>query len=149
MTDDPYDLQRFVNGQEPVYDAVLRELAAGRKRTHWIWFIFPQLRALGSSSTAKYYGIGTLAEAKAYLQHPILGPRLVECVDRVLAVRGRSLYEILGTPDDMKFRSSMTLFARATPNSESVFERALERYCEGAFDVRTLALLDSERPDRA
>src|SRR4051812_39696688 len=104
---DPHDLQRFAAAQEPVFSTALAELRAGRKRTHWMWFIFPQLRGLGRSPTAIYYGIGSLDEARAYLAHPVLGPRLDLCTDAVLGVEGRTLHEIFGSPDNMKFHSSM------------------------------------------
>jgi uncharacterized protein (DUF1810 family) len=132
------DLERFVAAQAPLIDDVMAELQAGRKRTHWMWFVFPQLRALGRSSTAHFYGIASLAEARAYLAHPVLGPRLLDCTRAVLAVQGRTLHEIFGTPDDMKFRSCMTLFSQVTPEP---FTAALARYCGGEADERTLALL--------
>lgn len=144
--DDPFDLQRFLTAQDPVIDTVLRELEAGRKRSHWMWFVFPQLRGLGASAMATHYGIGSLAEARAYLAHPVLGPRLVRCTDTVLAVAGRSPHDIFGSPDDMKFRSSMTLFARASDDPETVFGRALDRFCDGRPDAKTLALLDRGPP---
>ena len=138
---DPFDLQRFVTAQAPVFASALEELKKGRKRTHWMWFLFPQLRGLGSSSMATFYGIGSLEEARAYLAHPLLGPRLVLCTETVLAVKGKSLREIFGSPDDMKFGSSMTLFARASDDDGVVFRRALDLYCRGRPDDRTLALL--------
>jgi uncharacterized protein (DUF1810 family) len=138
---DPFDLQRFVTAQAPVFASALEELKEGRKRTHWMWFVFPQLRELGSSSMATFYGIGSLEEARAYLAHPLLGPRLVLCTETVLAVKGKSLREIFGSPDDMKFGSSMTLFARASDDDGVVFRRALDLYCRGRPDDRTLALL--------
>jgi len=138
---DPFDLQRFVTAQAPVFTDALEELKKGRKRTHWMWFVFPQLRGLGSSSMAKFYGIGSLDEARAYLAHSLLGPRLVLCTETVLAIKGKTLREIFGSPDDMKFSSSMTLFARALDDDSVVFERALDRYCQGRLDDRTLALL--------
>ena len=138
---DPFDLQRFVTAQAPVFALALEELKKGRKRTHWMWFVFPQLRGLGSSSMATFYGIGSLEEARAYLAHPLLGPRLVLCTETVLAVKGKSLREIFGSPDDMKFGSSMTLFARASDDDGVVFRRALDLYCRGRPDDRTLALL--------
>jgi uncharacterized protein (DUF1810 family) len=140
---DPFDLERFVSAQAPVFDAARGELKAGRKRSHWIWFVFPQLRGLGSSSMATFYGIGSLAEARAYLAHPVLGPRLALCTETVLAVQGKSLGAILGSIDEVKFRSSMTLFARASDEGGSVFRRALDRYC-GGMDQRTLELLEAE-----
>ena len=138
---DPFHLERFVAAQAPVFTAVLAELTAGRKRSHWMWFVFPQLRSLGRSPTAKFYGIGSFAEARAYLAHPVLGPRLTLCVEALLATEGRSLHAILGSPDDLKFRSSTTLFSRADGGNDSVFRRALDRFCEGQADERTLALL--------
>ena len=141
MAQDPYDLERFVAAQAPVFDQALAELRAGAKRSHWMWFVFPQLRGLGSSPMASFYGLSSLDEARAYLAHPVLGPRLAQCVETVLGIEGRSVGEIFGTPDDMKFRSSMTLFARAAGRADSVFARALARYCDGAEDARTLALI--------
>jgi uncharacterized protein (DUF1810 family) len=140
---DPFDLGRFLTAQAPVFASAVDELNAGRKRSHWMWFIFPQLRGLGSSSMAQFYGIGSLAEARAYLAHPVLGPRLVLCTETMLAVRDKSLREIFGSPDDMKFRSSMTLFASTSEDNGTVFERALEAYCVGRADERTLALLEA------
>jgi uncharacterized protein (DUF1810 family) len=139
MAGDPFDLERFVTAQAPVYVAVLAELAAGHKRSHWMWFVFPQLRGLGMSSTAEFYGIASLAEAEAYLAHPLLGPRLVACTRAVLRHRDRSLREIFGSPDDLKFRSSMTLFAHA--GGDPLFRQALDAFCDGREDERTLALL--------
>lgn len=138
--DDPFDLARFVQAQDPVMPQVRRELAEGHKRTHWMWFIFPQHRGLGQSATAKRYGIGSLAEAQAYLRHPVLGSRLTACTALVNAVQDRSLHAIFGSPDDLKFHSSMTLFAAADPE-EAVFRTALQRHCGGQPDARTLALL--------
>ncbi|WP_328702556.1 DUF1810 domain-containing protein [Belnapia mucosa] len=140
---DPFDLERFVQAQEPVMAEVRRELGAGRKRTHWMWFIFPQLRALGRSPTAQHYGIASLAEAQAYMAHPVLGPRLVDCADLVRAVRGRSAHEIFGSPDDLKLRSSMTLFAAARPEA-TVFTDILRLYFEGNPDPLTAELLPKE-----
>lgn len=139
--DDPFDLQRFVTAQARSFEAALGELKAGEKRSHWMWYVFPQLRGLGHSPTAQFYGLASLDEARAYLSHPVLGERLKRCVEAVLAVQGRSLRAIFGSPDDMKFRSSMTLFARAAPDRETLFRQALDRYCEGRADERTLALL--------
>ena len=135
-----FDLERFVKAQDPVIETVVRELRAGRKQTHWMWFVFPQLRGLGRSPMAQHYGIDTLAEARAYLGHAILGPRLRECVEAVLGVSGRTLHEIFGSPDDIKFRSSMTLFALVA-SDEGLFQVALDRYCGGARDPATLDLL--------
>ena len=137
---DPFDLDRFVQAQEPVFDTALAELKAGRKQSHWMWFVFPQLRGLGFSSMAQRYGIGSLDEARAYLAHPVLGPRLRLCTRTVLEVEGRSLNAILGSPDDMKFRSSMTLFTLAAGDEDSVFREALDHYCDGRMDDRTLTL---------
>ena len=134
-----YDLQRFLQAQAAVIDAVRGELAAGRKRTHWMWFIFPQLIGLGRSPTAQHYGIVNLGEATAYLAHPVLGPRLVECTEAALAARPRTAHEIFGSPDDLKFRSCLTLFA-AVPGAPDVFARALEAFYDGP-DPTTLALL--------
>jgi uncharacterized protein (DUF1810 family) len=134
---DPYNLQRFVEAQEHVYEEVLSELRNGRKSGHWMWFIFPQIEGLGHSYTAREYAISSPAEAAAYLNHPVLGPRLRECTRLVNLVEGRSVKEIFGHPDDMKFRSSMTLFAHAAPD-DGVFKDALKKYFAGAFDPLTL-----------
>ena len=139
MTDDPFDLRRFVDAQRPVIDAVRRELADGRKRTHWMWFIFPQFAGLGTSPTSRRYAIGSIDEARAYLAHPVLGPRLVECVELVHGVDGRSALEIFGSPDDMKLRSCLTLFDLAS--DDAVFASALERYFDGVRDHATLNLV--------
>jgi uncharacterized protein (DUF1810 family) len=138
---DPFRLERFVDAQAQTFDTALAELAAGRKRSHWMWFIFPQLRGLGQSETARFYGLVSLAEARAYLAHPVLGERLERCTRAVLAARGDSLHAIFGSPDDLKFRSSMTLFAAAAGDGQSVFHAALDRWCGGRPDERTLALL--------
>ncbi len=137
---DPFDLQRFVDAQTRVYAQVVDELQAGRKRSHWIWFIFPQIAGLGSSPTAARYAISSLDEARAYLGHELLGPRLRECTRLVNAVQGRSIGEIFGSPDDMKVRSSMTLFARATDDSGD-FVDVLNRYYHGEEDPLTLQRL--------
>ncbi len=128
--DDPYNLNRFLTAQESVYDRALAELKSGRKRTHWMWFIFPQIDGLGHSETARFYAIKNLEEARAYLRHPILGARLAECAEAVLAVEGRTAAEIFGYPDDLKLRSSMTLFASVSEPG-SVFERVLAKYYHG------------------
>jgi uncharacterized protein (DUF1810 family) len=138
--DDPHDLQRFVAAQDPVYAQVCAELAAGAKTSHWMWFVFPQLRGLGRSATARHYGIGSRAEARAYWEHPVLGPRLRACTGLVLAVPGKTALQIFRSPDDLKFGSSMTLFAEVAPH-EPLFARALDRYFSGRADPRTLALL--------
>jgi uncharacterized protein (DUF1810 family) len=142
--DDPFDLNRFVEAQSSEYEDALDELHAGRKRGHWIWFIFPQLKGLGRSSASEFYGIGSLEEAAAYLRHPILGPRLKECTALVNRVEGRSVDDIFGFPDNLKFRSSMTLFARAAPDGQ-LFNSALEKYFGGEPDSRTLELLRQAR----
>ena len=142
--DDPFDLERFRTAQQSVFATALAELEAGRKQTHWMWFIFPQLRGLGHSSTAQHYGIASLAEARAYLADPVLEERLREATETVLAVDSQSARELFGSPDDLKFRSSMTLFSLAAPaNARSPFHDALERYFEGVPDRSTLALLES------
>jgi len=139
VNDERFDLQRFVDAQAPVYAQVRAELAAGRKASHWMWFVFPQLKGLGRSAMAQHYGLASAAEARAYWAHPLLGPRLAECTELVLAVDGRSAHDIFGSPDDLKFRSCMTLFAQAT--GEPLFERALRKYCGGEGDEATLRLL--------
>jgi uncharacterized protein (DUF1810 family) len=138
---DPFDLTRFVEAQATTYEAALAELRAGRKRSHWMWFVFPQVAGLGASPMAQRYAISGIEEARAYLQHPILGPRLRACTEAVNAVEGRSAHEIFGSPDDLKFRSSLTLFAQAAPD-EPWFRKALETYFDGAPDPRTLQALD-------
>lgn len=138
--DDPYDLQRFVAAQAPVYEQVCAELRAGRKQTHWMWFVFPQIEGLGRSATARKYAISSREEATAYLRHPVLGARLRECTRLVNQVEGRSIHEIFGSPDDMKFRSSMTLFAAVAPDSAE-FKQALRKYFGGEEDAATLARL--------
>jgi uncharacterized protein (DUF1810 family) len=137
-----YDLDRFVAAQEPVIQTVLREIRAGRKETHWMWFVFPQLRGLGRSTMAYHYGIEDLGEARAFLQHAVLGPRLKDCVEEVLAVPGRTLHDIFGSPDDIKFCSSMTLFALAEQD-QRLFQCALEQYCNGQKDLATLRILEA------
>jgi uncharacterized protein (DUF1810 family) len=135
-----FDLQRFVDAQNDQYVEVLRELRAGHKTSHWMWYIFPQIRGLGSSFTAQKYAIASREEARAYLEHPLLGARLLECTQLVLAVQGRSAHAIFGSPDDLKFRSCMTLFARAADDSQ-LFEQALQKYFGGAPDPLTLGRL--------
>jgi uncharacterized protein (DUF1810 family) len=132
-------LQRFVDAQTDVIDTVRAELRAGRKRSHWMWFVFPQLKGLGMSSTAQHYGIASLDEARAYLAHPVLGARLRECCELMLAVPQGSARDILGSPDDLKFRSCLTLFSLAAPQ-EDLFRRGLERFYGGQPDPRTIAL---------
>ncbi len=136
---DPFDLERFVRAQAAIYPAAIAELSAGHKRTHWMWFVFPQLRGLGRSPLATFYGIVSVAEARAYLDHPVLGARLAECTACVLTHPNRSLNDIFGSPDDVKFGSSMTLFAAVAEGC--VFQLALERFCGGRPDERTLALI--------
>ena len=138
--DDPYDLARFVTAQEPVLDRVRAELRRGRKASHWMWFVFPQVAGLGSSSTARHYAISGLDEARAYLAHPVLGPRLRECAELAAAVESGSAADVFGYPDDLKLRSSMTLFARAAPD-EPVFAAVLDRYFDGEPDPATLERL--------
>lgn len=133
-------LEHFVAAQEPIYATALAELSAGEKRTHWMWFIFPQLKALGCSERAIRYGLADLAEAKAYLAHTVLGPRLRECTHAVLRVEGRSAHDILGSPDDLKFRSSMTLFLNAAADPKP-FRDALDKYYGGEPDPLTVDLL--------
>jgi len=137
---EPFDLDRFVDAQARIYEAALAELAAGAKRSHWMWFVFPQLAGLGSSSTAQRYAIASLDEAKAYLAHPVLGPRLRECLAAVMAVEGRTAHQVFGSPDDLKFRSSLTLFLEAAPG-EALFRAALGKYFDGDPDARTLEIL--------
>ncbi|OYX72873.1 MAG: calpastatin [Rhizobiales bacterium 32-66-11] len=154
MAQDRFSLARFVEAQDGVIDQALAELRAGRKRSHWMWFVFPQMRGLGHSPTAEFYGISSLAEARAYLAHPLLGPRLIACTQAVEAHRGRSLSSIFGTPDDLKFHSCMTLFAKAagtgdaeagdTGAGDSVFHAALQRHFGGQPDPATLALLGTD-----
>jgi len=134
---DRFHLARFIQAQQPVYNRVLTELQAGKKMSHWMWFIFPQILGLGRSPTAIEYAISSREEAKAYLQHPVLGPRLKECAGLVCRVEGRSAHEIFDSPDDMKFRSSMTLFSAVSEN-EDIFKRALRRYFNGVPDPLTL-----------
>lgn len=140
MNDDPFDLTRFVRAQDDVFAAALAELRAGRKRTHWIWFVFPQLRGLGSSTNARYFGIGSLDEARAYLGHPILAANLRSATAAMLMHRGRSATEILGRPDDLKFHASMTLFAAASDGG-APFVEALAAFFEGTPHPQTLELL--------
>jgi uncharacterized protein (DUF1810 family) len=137
---DPHDLDRFVHAQKGDYDQALSEIRSGRKRSHWMWYIFPQFAGLGLSTISRTYAIKSVAEAVAYLRHPVLGPRLIECAEAALAVESRSAQEIFGTPDDMKLRSCATLFARVSP-SHPVFQRLLDRYFHGQPDEKTLGLL--------
>jgi uncharacterized protein (DUF1810 family) len=137
---DPYNLQRFVDAQNPVYEQVCMELRNGQKRTHWIWFIFPQLRGLGHSPMAEAFGISSREEAAAYLKHPVLGPRLAECTRLANLVEGRLVNQIFGYPDDLKFRSSMSLFALVAPEHQ-IFKEALQKYFGGELDRLTVELL--------
>jgi len=139
-SEDAYNLARFVRAQETVYAQVLSEIRSGKKRTHWMWYIFPQVEGLAFSATSQRYAIKSVAEAKAYLDHPILGPRLLECAEAVLQVDGRSAVEIFGSPDDLKLRSCATLFASVSP-PDSVFDRLLRKYYRGGRDGKTLQLL--------
>lgn len=137
---DLYNLQRFVDAQAPVFEQVCKELRAGQKRSHWMWFVFPQLKGLGHSSMARHFGIDSRDEALAYLQHPLLGPRLRDCTQLVLLIDNQTINDIFGYPDDLKFHSSMTLFAAVAAN-EQVFANALNKYFAGQPDSATLALL--------
>jgi uncharacterized protein (DUF1810 family) len=137
---DPYNLDRFVRAQTPVYEEVLSELKNGKKVSHWMWFIFPQMKGLGRSPTSIEFSISSREEASAYLHHPLLGPRLKECTRLVLLTEGRSIEQIFGFPDDMKFRSSVTLFAQVSPDDD-LFTKALQRYFQGVPDQLTLDCL--------
>jgi uncharacterized protein (DUF1810 family) len=139
-TTDPYDLARFERAQADTYEHALSELREGRKQTHWMWFIFPQFDGLGFSETARYYAVKTLPEARAYLAHPVLGPRLEECAEAILRVEGRSAHDILGSPDDLKLRSSATLFSLVSAKGSS-FDQVLDKYFDGRRDDRTLQLV--------
>jgi uncharacterized protein (DUF1810 family) len=141
---DRYALQRFVEAQDPVYETVLAELRAGAKRSHWIWFVFPQVRGLGHSATAARYGISSLDEARAYLADPVLGPRLRECARLVAGIDGRSADDIFGWPDNLKVRSSMTLFAQAT-DENAEFRAVLDKFYDGEDDPATIELLSAAR----
>ena len=138
--DDPFGLRRFTSAQKGAYGSAIAELQGGQKRTHWMWYIFPQIDGLGHSATARHYAIKSMDEARQYLGHPILGARLVECAEAVLAIEGRTVSEIFGYPDDLKLKSSMTLFA-CVADRGSVFDRVLDKYFQGGRDVRTLELL--------
>jgi uncharacterized protein (DUF1810 family) len=142
--DDSFDLERFVSAQDAVFAQVVEELRAGEKRSHWIWFIFPQMKGLGHSTQSEYYGIGSLEEAAAYLRHPVLGERLRQCTRLVTQVEKRTISRILGSPDDLKFRSSMTLFARAAEEAgldSADFDDALKKYFGGDGDPLTAAMV--------
>jgi uncharacterized protein (DUF1810 family) len=144
MTHDPHNLNRFVQAQERDYDQALSEIRAGRKRSHWMWYVFPQFTGLGSSPTSEHYAIKSVQEATAYLAHPVLGPRLLECAEAALQIEGRSALEVFGSPDDMKLRSSATLFASVSPEG-SVFHRIIDKYFAGEKDVRTVELMTRAR----
>jgi uncharacterized protein (DUF1810 family) len=137
---DAFNLERFVDAQAPVYDEVRRELKVGRKQSHWMWFIFPQIAGLGQSPMSIRFAIASLDEAKAYLAHAVLGPRLRECARLTLDVEGKTARDIFGSTDEMKFRSSMTLFARAAPDGDS-FQRCIDKYFAGSPDPATIARL--------
>lgn len=139
---DPFDLSRFTSAQESIYDSVLAELRNGRKRTHWMWYIFPQIDGLGHSATSKHYAIKSIEEARQYLNHPVLGQRLLECAEAVFTIEGRSISEIFGYPDDLKLKSSMTLFAYVA-GPGSVFAGILDKYFNGEQDALTLQLLEN------
>ena len=141
---DPFNLSRFIQAQEGDYKQALSEIAAGRKRSHWMWYIFPQFAGLGSSGMAQRYAIKSAEEARAYLDHPILGARLLACAEAALAVNGRSAAEIFGSPDDLKLRSSATLFAHVSPPG-SVFHRLIGRFYPGGMDPATLRLVEESR----
>lgn len=143
---DPYDLQRFVRAQEHDYEEALSEIRSGRKRSHWMWYIFPQFDGLGISPTSKQYSVKSLEEARAFLAHPLLGPRLLECAEAAFRVDGLSAAEIFGHPDDMKLRSCATLFASLSPLG-SVFHRIIEKYFHGESDARTLGLIGAAHED--
>jgi uncharacterized protein (DUF1810 family) len=142
VDEDPYDLGRFVQAQQAVYERVRAELGRGQKQSHWMWFVFPQMRGLGSSATAQRFAIASGDEARAYLQHPLLGARLRECTQLVLDTEGRAAREIFGRPDDLKFRSCMTLFAHATADN-ALFRAALQKYFAGESDSLTIGLLEA------
>jgi uncharacterized protein (DUF1810 family) len=140
VTPDLYDLRRFVDAQDGSYEAAISEIRRGQKRSHWMWFIFPQYVGLGISATSQHYAIKSAAEAVAYLNDPVLGKRLIECADAVLGIEGRSARQIFGSPDDLKLKSCATLFAHISP-AGSVFERVLDKYFRGEPDSKTLQLL--------
>jgi uncharacterized protein (DUF1810 family) len=146
LADDRPDLNRFVLAQAGDYERAVSEIRSGQKRSHWMWYIFPQIDGLGFSPTAKHYAIRSLSEAQAYLDHPVLGPRLVECADAVMSLEGRSAGQIFGSPDDLKLRSCATLFATVSQPG-SVFDRLLQKYFEGKRDDRTIQLLHRDAED--
>jgi len=140
VSDDPFNLNRFTDAQNDIYHRVIKELTSGRKTTHWMWFVFPQIDGLGYSPTTKHFAIKSIDEARQYLNHPVLGPRLFECTEAVLAVEGWSISEILGSPDDLKLKSSITLFDFVA--GSAVFVRVLDKYFRGKRDTRTLHLIE-------
>lgn len=142
--DDPHNLQRFVDAQDRVFNQVCSELRHGSKRSHWMWFIFPQIKGLGHSAVSVKYSMTSLEEARAFLNHPILGPRLRECTRLVNQIEGRSIEDIFGYPDDLKFHSSITLFAQASPEDQ-VFQKALQKFFTGEFDQLTLDQLRTQK----
>lgn len=143
---DPYELSRFVAAQKPVLERALREITAGRKESHWMWFIFPQVAGLGTSDMARRYAISGLAEAEAYVAHTILGPRLIECCEALLRIKGRTAHDIFGYPDDLKLRSSMTLFARVG-KTKHLCQSVLDKYFGGDADERTMQILRRHTAD--
>jgi uncharacterized protein (DUF1810 family) len=146
-TNDPYDLNRFLQAQEFNYKQALSEVKSGRKQSHWMWYVFPQFKGLGFSMTSQKYSIKSVAEAKAYLMHPVLGLRLKECAEAALSVKGKSAYEIFGSPDDQKLRSCATLFAYVSSGG-SVFDRLLDKFFQGERDPKTLELLEVTCKDK-
>jgi len=142
IQNDPFNLKRFINAQEGAYSQVVVELRSGRKRTHWMWFIFPQISGLGHSEISKRFAIRTLEEAQHYLNHPILGKRLNECTEAVLGLSGKTVTDMFGYPDDMKFRSSMTLFALASEDKDNLFVEALNEYFNGNCDTKTVKIIE-------
>ncbi len=140
-SNDQFELTRFISAQEMVYSRVISELRNGRKRTHWMWFIFPQIDGLGNSSTTKRYAIKSIKEAEQYLNHPILGKRLKECAEAILAIEGRSISEIFGYPDDLKLKSSVTLFS-SLADSHPIFSSIIDKYFNGEQDIRTIKILE-------
>jgi len=143
---DPHQLQRFIEAQKRDYPSALAEITAGRKRSHWMWYVFPQYNGLGFSATSIHFAVKSLAEARAYLAHPVLGPRLHDCANTLLTVHGRTAHEIFGSPDDLKLKSSMTLFEQVAPEG-SVFAQVLDQYFAGERDRRTLELIHGNNDD--
>lgn len=135
-----YNLKRFIDAQSGCYEQAMTELRAGKKRSHWMWFVFPQIAGLGKSTTSEFYSISTIDEARAYLNHPVLGDRLVSCVQQVNAIEGQSVHDIFGSPDDLKFRSCVSLFS-SVAEKDSVFAKAIAKYCPDGADPQTLDLI--------